>query len=189
NGVTWTFDYDAGTLTIGGEGAMKNYSYSVTAGSAAPWACTMRNVREFVTKIVIGKDVTSIGQYAFYGMENATEIVFEEGSALTTIATGAIGYTGIKNIVFPASLTTIEANGVYFNAALESISFEEGTALTTIGNYAFRDCTALTSATLPASLTSIGAKIFYKSPSVVVTAPAGSVAANYAVNNGYALAE
>lgn len=50
--LTWTLTAD-GTLTISGEGAMTNYSYS----QAAPWGAYW----ESITGVVLGDSVTSIG--------------------------------------------------------------------------------------------------------------------------------
>ena len=158
--AVWTFDYEAGTLTISGSGAMADYAYSSASANAAPYACTMLNFRDFVTKIVIGKDITSIGEYAFYSMTKAVEVEFEAGSALSAISAGAFGYSGLTSIEIPASVTTIEKNAFYFCGGLETVAFEEGSQLTSVGSYAFRNCTALTTCNIPAGA-SIGANVFY----------------------------
>ncbi len=163
--ATWAFDYATGTLTIGGSGAMADYAYSSASAKAAPYACTLLNLRSFITKIVIGKDITSIGEYAFYSMANATEVVFEEGSALTTISTGAFGYAGLKTVEIPASVTDIEKNAFYYAPALTTVTFAADSALANVGSYAFRDCKALTTCVFPAGAT-IGASVFYNCPNM-----------------------
>lgn len=56
-----------------------------------------------------------------------------------------------------------------------------------IGASAFWDCPHLQSVTFPATVRIIGRKILEGSPNAVVTAPAGSYAAQYAAENGIPL--
>ena len=55
--------------------------------------------------------------------------------------------------------------------------------MSTIGNSAFSGCTGLRSATIPASVNSIGSKAFYNCNELVITCPEGSAAERYADNN------
>ncbi len=159
--LTWILS-NTGVLTITGSGAMDDFSFSTLAADAAPWA----KMRGDVTAVIIGKDVTSVGAYAFYRMQNLTEVVFEEGSALASIGMGAFGYTSaLTGITLPDSVETIGKNAFYFSG-LEDITISCNSALTTIGHYAFRD-TALTAVSLPLGLTDIGAKIFYNTDPVM----------------------
>lgn len=66
--VTWTLD-DEGTLTINGEGDMKDYT-SYPGGSYAPWHDNCLSVK----KVVIDQGVTHIGCSAFYGCIDLTSI-------------------------------------------------------------------------------------------------------------------
>ena len=56
--VTWTLD-DEGTLTISGTGAMAGFGFS--SADSIPWKDYINSIKT----IVIGDDVTSIGQLAF----------------------------------------------------------------------------------------------------------------------------
>ena len=60
--LTWTLDAD-GTMTISGEGAMKDYFYNSPAYNNSS-----------VKKVVIEDGVTSIGEYAFYNCSDLTSI-------------------------------------------------------------------------------------------------------------------
>ncbi len=164
--ATWAFDNETGVLTIGGSGEMSDFFYGLASTKSAPWARNALNLREFITKIVIGKDITKIGAFAFYGLTNATELEFEAGSALTTIGNGAFGYCGFTKAEIPASVVTIQDNAFYFSAALATVTFEEGSALTSIGSYAFRNCTALTTCAYPEG-TALGTQVFYQCPELV----------------------
>ena len=180
--LTWTL-YDNGTLEIGGYGTMADYHYAKHNANAAPWAL----YRSDITKVVIGKGVQNIGEFAFYQCTALTEVTFAEGCTLTDIGAGAFGYlSALKSITLPASLKTIDKNAFYYSA-LETVAFEDGAKLTTIGNYAFRNNTALKSFYIPDSTTELGSAIFYAcGDQVVVNVAADSSAYRYAVKQGYA---
>ena len=87
-------------------------------------------------EVVIGDNVTSIGDWAFYGCSSITSITLP--NSLTSVGSSAFsGCTGITSITLPNSLTSI-------------------------GSSAFSGCTGITSITLPSSLSSIGNWAFNK---------------------------
>ena len=71
-----------------------------------------------------------------------------------------VGQTQITSVVFPASLITIGESAFENCTALTSLEFANGCALTTVDAKAFKNC-ALTSLSIPAEVTSIGAEAFY----------------------------
>lgn len=97
---------------------------------------------ESLTTVTIPQSVTNIGAFAFYKMSSLTSVTFTEGTeslVLGVMADGAVNSdasvfaeTGLTEISLPSRLT---ANGFGWNV--------------------FKDCTSLTSATLPGSLTSV----------------------------------
>ena len=106
-----------------------------------------------VTKVIIPKGITSIGDDAFYSC-SITSIVLPEG--LTSIGSAAFDKCSITSIVLPEGLTSI-SDGAFYQAALTSVTFPS--TLKTIGDVAFSLC-KLTSVTLPEGLTSIGSSAF-----------------------------
>lgn len=121
--VTWTLD-DNGTLTISGTGKMKDYD------NDTPW----NKYRLYIKSAVIEKGVTSIGDYAFFGCNNITNIIISE--SVTTIGNNAFGGCNIlKEIVLP--------NGI-----------------TSIGDLAFNECRALESIGLPDNIENISDSTF-----------------------------
>lgn len=92
-GLQWQLDNE-GTLTISGEGAMKNY-YS--APELPPWSDYT------IKKVVIGAGVTKLGYYALYNCTKLSRIIFQ-GSAPTA------GYRTFYNVsatgYYPCSDTT-----------------------------------------------------------------------------------
>jgi len=86
-----------GTLNITGIGNMPNYSMG-----AAPWY----SIRETITKLVIGKTVTSIGKLAFYEFTNLTDVSISDQVAF--IGDRAFeDCTALETVVIPAKVTTI----------------------------------------------------------------------------------
>ena len=135
NTVTWSFDRTTGTLTISGSGAMVNLNNStetenISDGAGTyPWA----NLKDSITKIVIGDGVTSIGSKAFIAYTNVTSVnigkdvseigvgalsqlsacttfnVSSENSNFTTDTTGALfDHSKTKLIAFPCGSSVEE---------------------------------------------------------------------------------
>ncbi len=148
--ATWSF-YENGELVISGSGAMTNY----TSHKQQPWA----NLRSKIKKIIIGKDITSVGNYAFSYTQNVTEIVFEDGCQVKSI--GVLSFFNcpkVKEIVLPETVTSISA-------------------------YAFGDCFALETLYVPQGVNFILNTAFVNSAKLVLNVAAGSYAEQFAINN------
>ena len=150
-----------------------------------------------LTSVTIPGSVTSIGNSAFYSCYRLIEVynkstlsitagsssngyvayyaknVYknEGGSKLTTDENGYVIYTdGDEKILvayhgtntelaLPSYITKINQYAFYNCTGLTSVTIGKGVTL--IGNSAFRDCTGLTNITIPDSVTSIGGGAFY----------------------------
>ncbi len=136
--VNWSLGTD-GVLTISGTGAM----YSFSNGPWYPY-------RNLIKKVVVEAGVTSIGNCAFKGCTDVTEIEIPEG--MVTIGNDAFrDCTGLTHVTIPEGVTSI-------------------------GNSAFYYCNALETITIPSTLTSIGASVFYcKSLKTIYWNAAGDV--------------
>ena len=131
DGLTYTMIQNDGTdtytLAITGTGAMTDYGYG-----SAPWNADCGKI----TKLTID-GATSIGESAFEGCRNLTDVVISSG--VTSIGEDAFE--------FCEKLT---------NTSISSILKEA----TSIGDHAFYGCTSLTSVEIPKSVTSIDVAAF-----------------------------
>ena len=128
--ISWVLDTSAGTLTVSGTGAMKDYNYFADV----PWAKNRTSIK----KIVVNPGVTHIGTCAF----NMWAV---SGQQLTTVE-------------LPDTVTSIGKGA--FTACEKLVSCNLPDSITSIGGYAFSYCASLRSTKLPASLTSMGDEVF-----------------------------
>ena len=92
--MTWSLGQD-GALTISGKGDMKNYTYK----SEMPWYKYISKIKS----VVIKEGVTSIGDYAFYGMTGMTKITIPKG--ITSIGAYAFkNSTALDGVQLPITL-------------------------------------------------------------------------------------
>ena len=138
-----------GTLTICGFHSMSNYSET----NKAPW--TGLNV----TKIVVEKYISTIGNYAFAGLSDVTEITLPN----TVYEIGDYAFkncAGLKSIEIPNSLELgIISTGMFYGCtSLETIKLPDN--IREIENYAFANCKSLCSFTVPKDVTQISEGTF-----------------------------
>lgn len=170
--ATWSFDETTGTLTISGTGDMPDYTYF----PQLPW----EDIAKDILGVVIGEGITSVGDYAFYNINNVTSVtipdsVTEIGSfafhgcsslsgitipeSVTVIGDYAFsGCSGLTGITIPGGVTCI-SDGVFSDCTnLTCIAIPEG--VTSVGRFAFSNCYNLTDITIPEGVTSIGEYAF-----------------------------
>ena len=96
-----------------------------------------------IEEVVIGTNVTSLGEWALADCVNLTLITIPD--SVTNIAEGAIAHTGIISITIPDSVTTIGTEAFIDNTYLVSITIPD--SVTTIGHEVFGRCSNLASIT------------------------------------------
>ena len=139
--------YQNHSMVVDGTGPMYDY----TNVSYNPWHGET-DIRNNVTSLFIGKDVTTVGSRAFMDMIKLETVEFEKGSKLSVIQLcGFLRDRSLKEIVLPDKLWTI-------------------------GNSSFQECTALTDVYVPASVHYLQSDAFYKSNKVTLHVAEGSIA-------------
>ncbi len=184
--LTWTFDDSTGTLTISGLGEMEDYqrNMSLPLYSIPPWDSYWNNI----ISIVIDEGITYIGEETFTGYANLTSVTIPD--SVTAIGGKAFyDCTSLTSITLPDSVTDFSSN-VFYNTAYynDESNWENGVlyidnhlisckqdfsgscvikdGTKTIAKYALKDCTSLTSITIPDSLIIIGERAFYNCKSL-----------------------
>ena len=155
--VTWTLSTD-GVLTISGRGEMKNYRHMQP--DMAPWYKSTGAHTDYpsVVKTVVEEGVTGIGDYAFHGLRQLSEVSLP--STVTHLGEHCFSYCeSLETLELPAGLTKIEIRAFRQAEGLTHITIPEG--VTVIEQQAFEGCNKLTSVTLPESLTKIGGSAFF----------------------------
>ncbi len=128
-GENLTWQYRDGLLTISGTGDMYHYDYDYEEyyieSVIRPW----KLFRDSIEKVVIEHGVTSIGQSAFYGLQNRafTKVVMPQS---------------VKSIGYWAFAECNRLTSVVFSSDLEEV-----------GDYAFQNCTRINDMTCYATVT------------------------------------
>ena len=111
--VAWNYDASSKTLTISGSGAMADYS----SADDQPW----NSFRDEIESLVINKDVTSIGSYAFTGCAALGSVTYAAGTQLKTIGENAFAAcSSLASVIIPVGVTSIGASA--FNGCTSLIS-------------------------------------------------------------------
>ena len=151
--LTWTLTAD-GTLTISGEGAMKDYN---SDDNPSP----VYNNSD-VKKIVIEDGVTSIGNFAFHSCSSLPSITIPD--SVTSIGNFAFeSCNSLSSITLSNNITSI-GDFAFHGCPLTSITLPD--SVTSIGYAAFHSCSNLKSITIPDSVTSIESAVFYNCTSL-----------------------
>lgn len=159
NNLTWTLS-TAGVLTISGTGTMANWESTLDI----PWY----KHRESILSVVIEEGVTSIGDAAFFNCKNLPTITIPQNIA--HIGDNVfVGCNGLTSIVVDQNNKNYSSStdGVLFDKDQKTLMrFPAGrsgsyayvipNSVDSIGEYAFQNCTGMSSVTIPKNLKSIG---------------------------------
>lgn len=171
-GVTWKLE--SGTLTISGNGEMKDYESSDKNQNASPWY----SQRELINKVVVEEGVSKIGRCAFYGsnlksVDLPASITSIEMSAFESTKLESIVIpdgvpriedevfsrcSNLKSVIIPKSVKSIQFAAFFGCSSLKNIEIPEG--VTYIEMNGFSSCANLQSVKLPNSLRTIWGNAF-----------------------------
>ena len=131
------------TLTIPATVKVNGISYKVTALAAKAF----QNNRK-LTKVKLGNNILSVGDYAFKGCTKLKSITI--GAKTTSIGKGAFwDCTSLPKAALPNKVTTIGDSAFCGCKKLKSITF--GTSLKKVGKEAFLKCSSLSAITVKSS--------------------------------------
>lgn len=151
-------DEIADTLVVSGSGATDNYKSKTDTETGAKYADTpYKEYANDITKVVIEKEVSALGDRTFFYMTNIEHVIFETESTLISTGQGVFHKCEkLKEIEIPKSVASLGMETFGSCTALETVIFSENTKLTTIGGYCFSDCTSMKEIILPDSVTALG---------------------------------
>lgn len=137
---------DTYTLTIGGEGAMYDYSSSYTT---VPWNAQ----KSRITSVVIDDGVTSIGDSAFEDCSALKSVSGMKG--VTSLGEWAFyKCTSLESFAIPSGVKSIPDCLFYDCSKLNSVTIHD--QVTSIGSSAFFGCSILKTLSIPDSVQTIG---------------------------------
>lgn len=111
---------------------------------------------KFNGSVVIGDDITKIGDYAFYGCDTLTNITIPD--SVSKIGIYAFGNTALANVTIPESVNKI-GKYAFYKSNIASVNIP--VAITEIEYGTFMYCSRLTKVVIPEGVTKIGAEAFY----------------------------
>ena len=159
--VTYSSSYYSGSIVIPETVTYNGTIYSVTSiGDKAFYNCTD------LTSVTIPNSVTSIGEWAFYDCSGLTSI--EIPNSVTSIGERIFSGCSLTSIIVSTGNTVYDSrnncNAIIKTKSKSLIAGCKNTiipnTITSIGEYAFDNCTSLTSINIPNSVTSIEDKAF-----------------------------
>lgn len=148
--LIWKLDGD-GILTISGTGDMPDYNHPYDT----PWGKMSLNNK--VTRIIIGDQVTGIGNYAFGNCKNAVSVTIP--NSINRIGENAFGNCEkLEAVNIPGSVETVGKSAFIYCYELGSVTISNG--VKSLGGSSFRSAIKLKSIVIPDSVTSIGEYAF-----------------------------
>lgn len=178
-GASLTWRFAAGTLTISGEGVMKDY-YD---GVLPPW----HHLAGEITKIVLPEGLTAIGRLAFFNCTalktvsipdsvrtirpkafyNCQQLKFIDLSdTLSTIGEEAFyGCRSLTAVTLPATVQEIGPKAFYLCESIVTLTIPQSAEK--LGHEAFAYCTSLMRAKILAPIQTVPAWMFYGCSSLV----------------------
>ena len=137
--------------TLGLGSGSKSYCVMGSTSNNGKVYCNM------LQAVNIGKNVTSIGDYAFYYCYSLASFTIPE--SVTSIGDSAFrNCYSLASVTIPDSVTSIGYSAFSSCQSLASVTIPD--SVTSIGGSAFSSCQSLASVTIPDSVTSIGGSAF-----------------------------
>lgn len=108
---------------------------------------------------LMGADVTTIDDYAFFNDTTITSVSFEKATALKTVGINAFyGCGGLTSLTIPEWIEAVSFGAFQNCTSLEELNIRDG--ISRIPDQCFYGCTSLKRIALPESITEIGERAF-----------------------------
>ncbi len=133
-----------------------------------------------ITKVIMPETLKKFGSSAF--SKSALTSVHVPGSVETFSSGIFLGCAGLTTVTFGDAITNMSAAGTMFKECTSLSSVTLPANATQLGNEMFYGCTNLTSINLPNSITYLGRLTFAHSGLTSVTIPTGVTKLSYAAN-------
>lgn len=147
--LSWIFG-NLGTLQISGTGDMEDYADSADSPFYGG------QYRELIKSVIVEPGVTSIGNYAFYGLQNLNSVTIPD--TVTRIGDDAFEYcTALERITIPEGVKYI-GSAAFSSTGLRSLTVPDG--VVEIAQYAVTACEYLSKVYLSDGLERIGKGAF-----------------------------
>jgi hypothetical protein len=111
-----------------------------------------------LSKVVLPKHLTSIGEMAFNKCSNLSSVIIPSG--VESILSHAFLGTALSRIIIPASVTKIEYGAFKDCASLKEVVLESSDKITTLESAVFSGCSSLEAFAIPQNVTEIGEETF-----------------------------
>jgi hypothetical protein len=112
--------------------------------------------------VTIPNTIARIDAGCFCGSATLSELIFESGSKLSSIAEYAFSNcSSLSSICIPSSVEMFGEECFYRCDSLSTITFESDSKLSSIAKCAFADCSSLSSICIPSSVEMLGERCFY----------------------------
>ena len=154
DGLTWTYTVSNGKASVGGGSSSSTAVPTTTTGAIS------------IPATLGGYPVTSIGDWAFVGCTELTEITIP--ATVTSIGDYAFGGCWrLSSITIPNGVTSIGDYAFAYCYDLPEVTIPD--RVTSIGEYTFQNCSKLSSAIVGNGVKDIGTGLFYLSALKSVT--------------------
>ena len=161
--ATWTYDENTKVLTITGKGTVVyderwnelKYTRVVIGEGITKLSNNLFRYKPQLQSVKLPSTLQSIPREAFYSCRNLKTINIPKN--ITSIGSYAFAYTAIKSATVPTTVTSMGSNVFTGCRSLERVDF----GMSFVPSRTFSDCNKLNTITYRKKITSIGGRAFY----------------------------
>ena len=113
-----------------------------------------------LTTVKLPESLTTIGNNAFRDCTSLGEVRIPSGVTSVSGSAPFTGCTALTKVIFGSGITKVPENICREMKALTTVEYEEVDEITSIGSYAFYNCSALATVTIPDTVTTVGNNAF-----------------------------